>query len=614
MWWGQPAFTPALLASLISPASGVAPGAPRWRGGLTHAPVVHLRPQWALALLLALAMMLAGCSYSTGPVTPTQAPDIQQILHDALITGVAGKTDLATYDPAFAQDQASLRVISLVFPGLVTLDSHLVPQNWAAESIDISADGLTYTFHIRRDLKFADGEPIDASAFAFAFNRILNPCLRSPLAFYLFPIKNAATFNAELCANPQQDLVDGTITTLIGAGQPLNAQDPQTLVITLAQPASYFLTSLTYPALVAEPVALIQQYGDANWTSHLTDHGGFGGSLFLFSTIDHKGHITLIRNASFWGARPKLREIDFTIYSDETTEYAAYLAGKNDIGYPPASQYSIAKSASGFQMAFALQLRYLGVNWNVAPFNNLGFRQAFALAIEKQSLAQSAFQGAAIATNHLIPQGLAAYNPALKAPDGTQTLTGNVTQAKALATAYATANCGGAFSGCPAITISVPNDSPSAQAAVNAISAMWTAVAPGYPMSVQAMEPTALLQAEANHQAQCFYGSWLANYPSAEVWTSLQFGAGALNNAGSVSAPDANTLMANADAEADPTQQARDYQAAEQLLVTQVAWIPLAQTRLLWRTRSWAQGFALDAMGAPAIYDVIPNIFLTAHH
>jgi len=570
-------------------------------------------PSMALTLFALLAVTLAGCSYTTGPATPTQAPDTQQILHDALITGVAGKTDLATYDPAFAQDQASLEVISLTFPGLVTLDSHLAPQNWAAESVDVSADGLTYTFHIRRDLKFSDGEPIDATAFAFAFNRILNPCLHSPLAFYLFPIKNAAAYNAELCANPQQDQVDGAIKTLVGVGQPLNPQDPQTLIITLAQPASYFITSLTYPALVAVPAKLIQQYGDGAWTSHLTDQGGFGGSLFLFSTIDHKGHITLIRNASFWGGRPKLREIDYTIYSDAASEYQAYLAGKNDVGYPPASQYAAAKQATGFQEGLALELRYIGVNWNDAPFNDQGFRQAFALAIDKQTLAQTVYQGAAIATNHIIPQGLAAYNSALKAPDGTQTLTGDTTKARQLATTYAAANCGGSFNGCPAITISVPNDSPTAQAAANAISSTWLAVAPGYPISVRAADPTTLLQAEANQQVQCFYGSWLADYPSAQDWTSQQFGADALYNAGAVSIGDANTLMANADAEADPTQQMRDYQAAEQLLVTQVAWIPLAQMRLVWRVRAWTQGFALDAMGTPAIYDVVPNIVLTAH-
>lgn len=571
-------------------------------------------PRMVAAWFALLALTLAGCSYTTGPMTPTQAPDTQQILHDALIMGAAGKTDLPTYDPAFAQDQGALEVISLTFPSLVTLDSHLTPQDWAAESVDISSDGLTYTFHIRRDLKFSDGEPIDATAFAFAFNRILNPCLHSPLAFYLFPIKNAAAFNAELCANPQQDQVDGAIKTLIGAGQPLNPQDPQTLIITLAQSASYFITSLTYPALVAVPAKLIQQYGDASWTSHLTDNGGFGGSLFLFSTIDHKGHITLVRNASFWGARPKLREIDYTIYSDATSEYQAYLAGKNDVGYPPASQYAAAKSATGFQEGLALQLRYIGVNWNDAPFNDLGFRQAFALAINKQTLAQTVYQGAVIATNHIIPQGLAAYNPALKAPDGAQTLTGDTTKAKELVTAYASANCGGTISSCPAITISVPNNDPSAQAAANAISSMWMVVAPGYPISVQSADATTLLQAEAAHQVQCFSGSWLADYPSAQDWTSLHFGANALYNTGAVSIADANTLMANADAEADPTQQMRDYQAAEQLLVTQVAWIPLAQTRLVWRVRAWTQGFALDAMGAPAIYDIVPNIVLTAHH
>ncbi len=543
---------------------------------------------------------------------------MQQVLHDALISNVTmsnGKNDLTTYDPAFAQDNASLEVASLVFPGLFTLDSHLAPQGWVVESVDVSADGLTYTFHLHTGLRFTNGDPIDANAFAFTFNRILSPCVNSPVAYYLFPIKNAAAFNSESCADPAQGLVVGTISTLIGSGQPLDPVDAQTLKITLAQPAAYFLTALTYPALAAEPVSLVRTYGSA-WTTHLTDKGGLGGSLFLFSKIDHAGHITLTRNTAFWGARPRLREIDFTIYPSASAEYQAFLAGKTNIGYPPVSQYSSVKSAPGFQETPAQQLTYIGVNWSIAPFTNLGMRQAFALAINKQSIAQQTLQGAALATNHIVVQGEPAYNTALKGPDGSQTLTGNPGQAATLAKAYADSSCGGSFTGCPAIVISAPASSASSQAIANAVAQMWQKVAPGYPISVQTVDDSALLDQEGRQKAQCFVGYWSAEYPDAQDWLSLHFGANepSLYNADNVTIPNANALMSKADAEADPAQRAIDYQAAEQLLVTQVAWIPLAQGKFFWQARAQTQGFALDGMGLPPIYDVVPNIFIATSH
>ncbi|HLY32498.1 MAG TPA: peptide ABC transporter substrate-binding protein, partial [Ktedonobacterales bacterium] len=560
---------------------------------------------------------LTGCSYSSGTTTPQQVADAQQVLHDGLISSVttsAGKNDLTTYDPAFAQDRASLYVASLVFPGLLTLDSQLTPQNWAIENVDISADGLTYTFHLRSGLRFTNGDPIDANTFAYTFNRILSPCVNSPVAYYLFPIKNAAAFNSELCADPAQGLVTGAITTLIGSGQPLDPVDAQTLKITLAQPAAYFLTSLTYPALAAEPVSLVKAYGSA-WTNHLLDKGGLGGSLFKFSAIDHAGHITLARNTAFWGARPRLREIDFTIYNSATSEYQAYLAGKTAIGYPPADQYGAVKSATGFHETLAQQLTYIGVNWNVAPFNDLGFRQAFALAINKQSIANQTLQGSAQATNHIVLQGLAAYNNALKAPDGSQGLTGNTSAATNLAKAYANSTCGGSLSSCAAIVIKAPSGSVSALAIANAVAQMWLKVAPGYPISVRVVDADTLLQQEGQQSVQCYVGYWSAEYPDPQDWLSLHFGVDepSLYNADDVSIADANTLMSKADAEADPTQRAVDYQAAEQLLVTQVAWIPLAQGKFFWRTRPQTQGFALNAMGLPSIYDVIPNVFIATN-
>ena len=64
----------------------------------------------------------------------------------------------------------------LIFPQLVTLDEKQQPVDWAAESHEISADGLTYTFHLHKGMAWADGTPIDATTFAYSINRTLDPC------------------------------------------------------------------------------------------------------------------------------------------------------------------------------------------------------------------------------------------------------------------------------------------------------------------------------------------------------------------------------------------------------------------------------------------------------
>ncbi|HEY7974450.1 MAG TPA: ABC transporter substrate-binding protein, partial [Ktedonobacterales bacterium] len=201
-----------------------------WRGGRARRGRGAVAS--ALLLLTLLALSAASCGSTSHAKAPQPAPDAQQILHDALFTSAtdaSGAPDIASYDPALAADPASTILATLIYPSLVALDSHLNVRLWAAESMDISANGLTLTFHLRSGMRFSDGEPINAQTFAFALNRALDPCVKAPLAWYLYPIASASAFNQEDCAAPQQDGIAGPITTLIGIGQPIDVVDPLTL-------------------------------------------------------------------------------------------------------------------------------------------------------------------------------------------------------------------------------------------------------------------------------------------------------------------------------------------------------------------------------------------------
>jgi oligopeptide transport system substrate-binding protein len=139
-------------------------------------------------LLILLYVALASCDVPN-PLpkvekTPQPRPNSQQTLR---ILGVGAKGVLLnSLDPATAYFSEEFQITQLVFPSLVTLDGRMQPVDWAAERHEVSADGLTYTFHLRKGLRWSDGAPIDAATFAYSINRGLDPCLNSYTAFYVY--------------------------------------------------------------------------------------------------------------------------------------------------------------------------------------------------------------------------------------------------------------------------------------------------------------------------------------------------------------------------------------------------------------------------------------------
>lgn len=559
-----------------------------------------------------IALTAATCGSVSRPRTPQPAPEAQQILRDALITTAvnsAGVRDISAYDPVQATDAASMSLATLIYPTLVALDSQMTVRLWATENMQVGANGLTLTFQLRSGMKFSDGEPINAQAFAYSLNRALDPCVNAPLAWYLYPIAEASTFNQETCVSPQQDSISGPITTLIGQGQPLYPLDPLTLVITLQAPSAQLLTTLTQPIASAVPQTPIQQYGASQWTTHLTDHGGFGGSLFQLTRTPGQGGLRLTRNPAFWGAAPRLHQIDYSLFPTASAAYAAYQAGTLDVGYPPNDVVASAPKRTAFHSTPLLRVGYLGLNWRTTPFNDVRLRQAFAMAIDKQAIATQPLQGLVIPTNHIVPQGMTAYNPALVGPDSSQKLTADTTQSVKLVQAFASSACDSVVSRCPALTLEVPSEDANASVIAADIARMWQAVAPGYPLTVR-VEPAALLaQRDKGGVAQLYLGEWVADYP-APADALERFTLATSDVAGSVSLPDAHLLLTNANAEQDPAQQAKDYQAAEQLLVSDVAIVPLYQKEFYWQTSAHVQNAVFDSQGRMSVYDTLPSVVI----
>ena len=259
-------------------------------------------------------------------------------------------------DPGTAQTSDSIPIVNQVFDQLVTLDANLTPELWGADKLDISPDGLTYTFHIRAHQKFSDGTPVKASDYAFALNRAANPCLASPTGGYLSPLKDAATFLGEPCGGNGKTVI-GAIQTLIGDS--IVADDSaSTLTLTLSQPAASFEEALSYPTAAPIEQSVLGDGLGANgkWTDKLSTPMGNSG-MFNIKLWDHHGHLDLVPNPEWWGVaagkKITFSEVDYTIFEDDDTLYSTYQSDPTAAFADaiPDAQVAAAKSDPDYKTA-----------------------------------------------------------------------------------------------------------------------------------------------------------------------------------------------------------------------------------------------------------------------
>jgi oligopeptide transport system substrate-binding protein len=183
------------------------------------------------------------CDYYTPP-----------IMLNVLATGQAG-SDVGSLDPAHVTGALEFEIAHAVFPPLITLDEKLKPVDWAAQTHEVSKDGLTWEFHLRPRMGWSDGAKIDAAVFAYSLNRTLDPCTRSEVARYLLSIQGAAAFHASACPAGAHK----SAKTLIGSS--VIVVDASTLQLKLSAPDPLFLFALTTPGAWAVPESVFCKAG-----------------------------------------------------------------------------------------------------------------------------------------------------------------------------------------------------------------------------------------------------------------------------------------------------------------------------------------------------------------
>src|SRR5690606_33263075 len=265
-----------------------------------------------------------------------------------------------------------------LYEGLVgeAPDGSLTPG--AAARWDISADGLTYTFHIRDNARWSNGTPLTAQDFVYSLRRIVTPDTGSSFADILTPIQNAAAIIAGE-APPES----------LGVA----ALDEKTLRITLAAPTPYFLALLTDASAYPVYRPAIEQYGDAFVRpGRLVSNGAY-----QLADWRPQAHLTLTRNLHYWNAAAtRIDTVRYFPLPDQAAELARYRAGELDITYTvPLEQLPWIREyfAEELKIVLWLGVFYLGLNTSRPPLDDARLRQALAIAVDRQVLTSAITAG-----------------------------------------------------------------------------------------------------------------------------------------------------------------------------------------------------------------------------
>jgi oligopeptide transport system substrate-binding protein len=293
---------------------------------------------------------------------------------DTLDRGIG--SEWSSLDPHVNFDAAAGWIQMDAYEGLVNFGpaGEIVPG--AAESWEASADGLTYTFHLREGLKWSNGDPLVAQDFVNGVLRTLNPETASEKGYYFYSV--AQVKGAEALANGE---------TADGSTLGMTAPDDRTVVIELLNPAPHVLDILGafQVAPLHGPSVAAGGAGVFIDPSKVVTNGAY-----VIREVVPQSHVLLERNPNYWdAANVKIPFVKYHVTEDVSTELKRYQAGEIDITYDvPLAQFEeLQTSAPGELFVYpSTYVIYYSFNLSVDPFTNPDVRRALALAIDREVL------------------------------------------------------------------------------------------------------------------------------------------------------------------------------------------------------------------------------------
>ena len=310
-------------------------------------------------------------------------------------------------DPGVSIGYDELAIFLNTFEGLTGIDmvtGEVVPR--CAESWEINDDATQFTFKLREDVKWSDGEPITAHDFEYSWKRVLDPETLSLYRPALHPIKNAMAIDTD---EEPMDFNE------LG----VSATDDYTLVVDMESPTPFFPILTSTWTYFPVPRSIIEDKGE-QWVEaeNMVSNGPY-----KMTDWNHDQNIVLELNEHYFGETPTITRGEYTIFPDDATQdYISFESDELDIAYPsgPDLERVLADEAAAANIyTFALSnCRWLSCDTQTAPTDNADFRRAIYAALDRETICDLILKGEGTPAYNIVPKDIPGNNPDAALPSG----------------------------------------------------------------------------------------------------------------------------------------------------------------------------------------------------
>ena len=557
----------------------------------------------ALSLVLVVAVACSGDgSAAEAPAPPTSTPPVARVTQAAIAPGLQDKEDAPpvanesgpatggvfntlwsdppTMDPHLVTDGTSYGIVIEVFSGLVRLgaDTSNPFEPDLAESWSVLEGGTVYEFKLRNDLKFSNGDPVTAQDFKWSFERAAHPDTASTVA---------EEFLGDIVGI--QDIVDGNASSASG----IEVVDERTLRLTIDAPKAYFIAKLTYPTAFVLNKNNVESLG-RNWSDEPVSTGPF-----ILKEYRIGQRIRLARNDNFWDRTAYLDEVVFNLAGGvsmamyENDEIDITSVGLADLERVQDPTEEINKDLVEVPPNFAVS--YVGFNTNEAPFDDANFRQALNHAVDKQLIADQVFSNLVKPAYGIIPPGFPGFSAEIKGLEFDAQLAKDLLAQSAYADPATR----------PRIVLTVPGTGGSPGLTTEVVADMWRQNL-GIEIEIQQVEWATYIQDLHRGRLQAWSGlSWQADYPDPQTFIDVLFRSTSAINYGGYANDQVDQYVVDAQTEQDATKRVEYYNNAEQIVISDAAWLPLwwgVDSKAL--VKPWVKDFQFSSLTIAKFKDV----------
>lgn len=495
---------------------------------------------WRKALLLSLVGLLvlalvAGCGGDKK--TSSKTPPTKYIRY---VVGVEPET----LDPRKSTGMPEAKIEANLFEGLMTHGKDGTITAGVAEKWNVSQDGKVYTFTIRANAKWSNGDPVTAHDFEYTWKKTLDPNFASKYAQQLYFISGAEEYN---CGK-------GSVSA-VG----VKAIDDKTLQVTLAQPTPFFLSVLAHHAYY--PVNKKVDESNPKW---MVDPKTFvGNGPFMMKSWTHNSKIETVKNPNYWdAANVKMEQLDFLLTDNNATALSMYDSGQADYvdALAPADLQRLLKEGT-LKTAPYLTNNYYAFNTTKAPFDNVKVRKAFSLAVDREAIVKNLNNGS-VAAYGFVPPGVpdAEKGSDFRKTGGNLIKNADVAEAKKLLAEAGYPD----GKGLPPITL-IYNTNEVHKAVAEAIQEMWKKNL-GVSVELQNQEWKVFLQNRKTGNYQIARHGWVGDYEDPLTFMALLESSNG-NNDSKYSNPKYDELIKLSYAELDPKKRMNLFHQMEKIAI-----------------------------------------------